>query len=106
MNVEISKRAIDELIMMEVTGAKFLRISVITGGCSGLTYNAGIDDSMEDDDMILFDKDNLKIMADMKSALYLDGLRIDYSDDLLNAGFKFANPRANKSCGCGGSFSA
>ncbi len=106
MNVEISKRAIEELVKMEAIGDKFLRISVVSGGCSGMKYNAGIDENIGDDDIVLFDKDNLKIMANMKSALYLDGLQIDYSDDLLQSGFKFANPQAGKSCGCGSSFSA
>jgi len=106
MNIEISKRAVDELVKMDVTGEKFLRIAIVSGGCSGLTYSAGIDKEAQDDDIVLFEKENLRVMADMKSALYLDGLKIDYSDDLLQAGFKFSNPRAKKSCGCGNSFSA
>lgn len=106
MNIEISKKAVDELVKMEITGKKFLRIAVVSGGCAGMTYDAGIDDETQDDDMVLFETEKVRVMADMKSALYLDGLKIDYSDDLLQAGFKFSNPNAGKSCGCGNSFSA
>lgn len=106
MNIEISQRAVDELVKMDITGEKFLRIAVVTGGCAGMTYSAGIDSEMQDDDMVLYEQDDLRVMADIKSALYLDGLQIDYSEDLLQSGFKFTNTRAKKSCGCGKSFSS
>ncbi len=106
MNINISSRAVNELVGMKVTGEKFLRLAIVTGGCAGLTYDAGIDDKLQDDDVILFEKDGLRVLADMKSALYLDGLQIDYADDLLQAGFRFTNSKATKTCGCGSSFQA
>ncbi len=106
MNIEISEKARKELAgLMENPGA-FLRVRVIAGGCAGLTYHPGIDTEMSADDMVIYEQDSLRVVADMKSALYLQGLEIDYSDDLINAGFRFSNPHAAKACGCGQSFQA
>lgn len=106
MNVNISSKAKQELLNIKVGGDRFLRIEVLTGGCSGMTYGAGIDEKMNDDDVVLYQDNDFKVVADMRSALYLDGLQIDYSDDLIRSGFRFYNPKAKKSCGCGSSFSA
>ena len=104
MNIEVSQKAREELSGLMTQAETFLRIEVIAGGCAGLTYRPGLDSVMSDDDEIIYDEDGLKIVADMRSALYLQGLEIDYSDDLINAGFRFSNPHAAKSCGCGQSF--
>ncbi|SYZ71832.1 Iron-sulfur cluster insertion protein ErpA [Candidatus Zixiibacteriota bacterium] len=106
MNINITEKAKQELKNIEVGGEKFLRIEVVSGGCSGLTYGAGIDTDFHKDDVVLFQDNDFRVVADMRSALYLDGLHIDYSDDLIRSGFRFSNPRAKKSCGCGSSFSA
>jgi len=104
MNIELSERAQKALIDIGVAENNYFRIKVIIGGCSGRTYSAGIDDKMTDDDLLIYDNNKLKVIADFNSVLYLYGLQIDYSDDLINAGFRFANPMAKKSCGCGASF--
>ena len=106
MNINITSKAKQELLNKKVGGEKFLRIEVLSGGCSGMTYGAGIDEKLNDDDVILYQDNDFKVVSDMRSALYLDGLQIDYSDDLIRSGFRFFNPKAKKSCGCGSSFTA
>ena len=81
-----------------------LRIKVTGGGCSGLSYKLDHDAESKADDRI-YDFDGLRVFVDLKSSLYLAGMTVDYSDDLLDAGFKFINPNATHSCGCGSSFS-
>jgi iron-sulfur cluster assembly protein len=106
VNIEISAKAKAELLSLMAGSGNFLRIQVITGGCAGLSYHPGFDNEMDDDDVILYDNNGLKVVADMRSALYTRGLEIDYSDDLVNSGFRFANRKTSKSCGCGHSFEA
>jgi iron-sulfur cluster assembly protein len=69
-----------------------------------MTYTAAVDDALSDKDSVLWSRDKLRVVADSGSAIFLDGLQIDYSDDLIQAGFRFRNPNAVKSCGCGSSF--
>ena len=83
----------------------FLRMSVEGGGCSGMTYNMDFEDQKGEFDKI-FESNGLTIVCDLKSWLYLKNIEIDYSDDLLNGGFKIKNPNAERTCGCGTSFSA
>ncbi len=104
--IQISAKAKQELLKLDATGANFLRISVTPGGCSGLTYGACIDNTPGDDDQTIYQDPELRVVADAGSAMFIDGLSIDYSDDLISSGFRFKNPKAKKSCGCGSSFSA
>ena len=83
----------------------FLRMSVEGGGCSGMTYNMDFENQKGEFDKI-FESNGLTIICDLKSWLYLKDIKIDYSDDLLNGGFKIKNPNAERTCGCGTSFSA
>jgi len=83
----------------------FLRVSVSNGGCSGMSYNLTFDNKEEEFDKI-FESKGIKIICDLKSWFYVRGTEIDFSDDLLSGGFKLNNPNANKTCGCGTSFSA
>ena len=83
----------------------FLRMSVEGGGCSGMTYNMDFENQKGEFDKI-FESNGLTIICDLKSWLYLKDIEIDYSDDLLNGGFKIKNPNAERTCGCGTSFSA
>jgi len=106
MNIQISDRARDRLLQFGVGGQKFLRISVISGGCSGSTYSAAIDDTPGDDDTVVYEEGDFRVVADRNSVSYLAGLTVDYSDDLVQSGFRFKNPLAVKSCGCGASFAA
>ena len=92
-----------------LTGEKkegyFLRISVTNGGCSGMSYNLTFDNNQGEFDKTYNCKD-ITIVCDVKSWFYVKGTEIDFSDDMLSGGFKLNNPNANRTCGCGTSFSA
>jgi iron-sulfur cluster assembly accessory protein len=84
-----------------------LRMGVRNGGCSGLSYvmDFSTEAEIQEDDMVdEYTIDNIKCVVDAKSMLYLYGLELDYSDELIGGGFKFFNPNAEESCGCGSSF--
>jgi iron-sulfur cluster assembly protein len=81
----------------------FLRVGVVGGGCSGLTYKMDFDDEQKPMDQVFEDK-GLKIVCDLKSFLYLVNTELDFSDGLNGKGFYFNNPNASRSCGCGESF--
>jgi len=82
----------------------FIRVGVKGGGCSGLMYELDFDREMKDDDK-LFEDNGVKIVVDKKSYLYLIGTELDFSGGLNGKGFTFINPNANRTCGCGESFS-
>ena len=81
-----------------------LRVAVRNGGCSGMRYELLFDDEPRDDDARL-EFFGLPVWVDAESAAYLDGITIDFSDELNDAGFKIQNPKATETCGCGESFS-
>ena len=93
-----------ELLKLRGDEANFLRIWVEQGGCSGMIYQAVIDDTRTPFDVAVFDDDELRVVTDQQSRGFVEGMTIDYSDDLVEAGFRFINPNAGKSCGCGQSF--
>jgi iron-sulfur cluster assembly protein len=82
-----------------------LRLGVLGGGCSGLSYQFKYDPKPRATDQI-FAFDDVQIFVDPKSMVYLDGMTLDYKESLMYSGFAFENPHAQKSCGCGTSFSA
>ena len=84
---------------------QILRMSVEGGGCSGMTYKMDFDTQQQEFDKV-FESNGLKIVCDLKSWLYLKDIEVDYSNDLLNGGFQIKNPNADRTCGCGTSFSA
>lgn len=81
-----------------------LRVSVVGGGCSGFQYSLGFADEPGDDDTT-YDFDGVRVFVDSMSAQYLCGTIVDYVEGLHGAGFKFVNPNAQRTCGCGSSFS-
>jgi iron-sulfur cluster assembly protein len=81
----------------------FLRVSVVGGGCSGLTYKMDFDNEQKPMDQVFEDK-GVKLVCDLKSFLYLVNTELDFSDGLNGKGFYFNNPNASRSCGCGESF--
>jgi len=81
-----------------------LRVGVQGGGCSGLSYNIRFDSQPRERDRI-FQFADIRVFVDTKSFIYLHGMTLDYQETLMQQGFAFVNPNANKSCGCGTSFS-
>ena len=82
----------------------FVRVGVKSGGCSGLSYELKFDNHLQDDDK-LFEDNQVRILVDKKSLLYLVGTTLEYSGGLNGKGFVFNNPNAQRTCGCGESFS-
>jgi len=82
-----------------------LRIAVVGGGCSGLQYKMDLVDGPKDRD-ILVRSNEVNVVIDPKSALFVSGSELDYSDDLQQGGFKVTNPNASVTCSCGESFAA
>ncbi len=82
----------------------YVRVGVKSGGCSGLSYELKFDDKTADDDKV-FEDNSVRIIIDKKSFLYLVGTTLEYSGGLNGKGFVFNNPNAQRTCGCGESFS-
>ena len=81
----------------------YVRVGVKSGGCSGLSYNLDFDSKMLENDK-LFEHNEIKLLVDKKSYLYLIGTTLNYSGGLNGKGFVFENPNASRTCGCGESF--
>ena len=79
-----------------------LRVKVVGGGCSGLTYKMDVDQRRDGDKV--FEHEGAKLVIDRKSFLYLNGTVLDYREELMSAGFSLQNPNVKRSCGCGSSF--
>lgn len=105
--IQLTERATKEIrrIIQEqnMSDATALRVGVKGGGCSGFSYTLGFDDQISEVDQ-LSEVEGVKVVCDPKSFLYLNGTQIDFEDNLMGRGFKFGNPNAAKSCGCGESF--
>ena len=82
----------------------FIRVGVKSGGCSGLVYKLDFDDSMNNEDELV-EHNDIKLVINKKSILFLAGTTLEYSSGLNGKGFVFNNPNANRTCGCGESFS-
>lgn len=106
--IAITERAAEEVrrIISEqnLPDGTALRVGVKGGGCSGFSYTLGFDDTVGETDQVS-ELEGIKVVCDPKSFLYLNGTQIDFEDNLMGRGFKFGNPNAAKSCGCGESFS-
>jgi iron-sulfur cluster assembly accessory protein len=102
---ENAQKAIGRFIRGAESPVQGLRISVTGGGCSGMQYGLALEESPNNDDTII-DVDGLKLFVDPYSAPMLNGVTVDFLDSMEGSGFKFDNPNAKASCGCGNSFSA
>jgi len=96
-------RKLAQLIERDGSGP-FLRVKITGGGCNGLSYKMQFASEAKKGD-ILVETAGAKVLVDSRSALYLRGTHLDYSDRLVAGGFKFSNPNAKASCSCGESFS-
>ncbi|MFN8543534.1 MAG: iron-sulfur cluster assembly accessory protein [Candidatus Binatia bacterium] len=99
---EQAARKISELVAQKGSASAGLRVKVVGGGCSGLTYKMDIDQQRDGDRV--FEQDGARILVDRKSFLYLNGTVLDFKDDLMSSGFNLQNPNVKRSCGCGSSF--
>lgn len=107
--IKVSDQAKEKAIqLMTEDGFKpfedYIRVGVKSGGCSGLEYVLKFDNLKEDADQV-FEDNGIKILIDKKSVLYLAGTVLEFSGGLNGKGFVFNNPNANRTCGCGESFS-
>jgi iron-sulfur cluster assembly protein len=105
--IHVTPRAVQKIreafARESVTGG--LRLGVLGGGCSGLSYQFKFAPEARPRDHV-FEFEDVKVFVDPKSMLFLDGMTLDWHDSLMQSGFVFQNPHATKSCGCGTSFSA
>lgn len=105
--IYVSDKAKDKLMQLmhdaQVDESHFVRVSVVGGGCSGLSYKLDFDNELKPMDQQFEDK-GIKLVCDLKSFLYLVNTELDFSDGLNGKGFNFINPNASRSCGCGESF--
>jgi iron-sulfur cluster assembly protein len=107
--VSITERAIQQIVgLMEKEGitpeTHNLRVGVVGGGCSGLSYQMKFDDKIDSSDTVV-NLESIKVIINKLSLLYLVGTELDYQDGLNGKGFEWNNPNSTRSCGCGESFS-
>jgi iron-sulfur cluster assembly protein len=101
---ESAKTQIDAIKDKEhLTEQHFVRVSVVSGGCSGLSYKMDFDNESKPNDQV-FEDNGVKVVTDLKSFLYLFNTTLEFSGGLEGKGFYFNNPNAARSCGCGESF--
>lgn len=110
MSITISEKAAQRIHRIReeqhIAADTPLRVSVVSGGCSGLTYNLDFDSEQKPSESDkTFEDHGIKVVVDMRSFLYLAGTKLDYSEGLSGQGFHFHNPNASRSCSCGESFS-
>ena len=108
--IEVTESAANKLKEYFATGlpeeGSSLRIKVGGGGCSGIRYELAFDKNINNDIDHLVEERDVRVIIDEKSALYMVGSILDYTDALMDTGFKIVNPNAKNSCGCGESFAA
>ncbi len=106
--IHLSKAAASEIkrLQSKRQNSKNLqfRLGVQSGGCSGMSYTLGFEEVVTPGDRV-YDCDGIQVVVDEQSLNYINDLTLDYSEDLMGGGFRFHNPKAKESCGCGNSFS-
>lgn len=109
-DILVSDTARDRILSLKkeksISEEAILRIEVVSGGCSGLSYQMDFTEGLSQDQKDrLIESNGVKLAVDMKSFLYLAGSMLDFSEGLQGKGFHFANPNASRTCSCGESFS-
>jgi iron-sulfur cluster insertion protein len=102
---DVAVEKVREVLTREGVKDGGLRVAIVGGGCSGFQYNLSLDESPREDDTII-EQSGVRLFLDPISQQYVYGTVIDYVSGLHGAGFKFVNPNATRTCGCGSSFSA
>mgnify|MGYP000973862763 FL=1 len=106
-DIQVTPKAVEKIraafTRQGVSGG--LRLGVLGGGCSGLSYQFRFEPKPRPTDHV-FTFEDVQVFVDPKSMVFLDGMTLDYKESLMQSGFAFENPHATKSCGCGSSFSA
>ena len=108
-SIYVSDKAKEKILsLMKESGyhndpSYFVRVSVVGGGCSGLSYKLDLDNVEKPTDQV-FENNGMKVVTDLKSFLYLVNTTLEFSDGLNGKGFYFNNPNASRTCGCGESF--
>jgi iron-sulfur cluster assembly accessory protein len=105
MDITVTQAAHDQLVSMGLETGEFLRIGVKPGGCAGMSYDAVLDRNFTANDDVVYEEGTLRVVAHIRFLPLLEGLTIDFSDDLVRPGFILKNPNVQQSCGCGSSFS-
>ena len=109
MSIILTPRAAEKVKALmaqpEQAEATGLRVNVVGGGCSGLSYKVVLDREPAADDLVS-ESEGVTIFVDPKSSLFVDGTQIDYQESMMGSGFAFSNPNATGTCGCGTSFTA
>ena len=100
---DVAVEKVKETMRKEGMAEGGLRVSVVGGGCSGFQYSLGLDSAAREDDIVV-EQDGVKLFVDPTSHQYVHGTMLDYVNGLHGAGFKFVNPNATRTCGCGSSF--
>ena len=105
--IEITDKAVEQIHLIAKAenpdGSKGLRLAVVGGGCSGLSYKIEFGEAKDKDNILYFGE--VRVLIDPKSVIYLKGIVLDFKDGLNGKGFVFENPNAKNTCGCGESFS-
>lgn len=90
----------------EAENAKYFRVSVLPGGCSGFKYDFNLIDAPESDDILIEQANGITVVVDPFSSMYLNGTLVHYTSNMMGSGFTFQNPNSTAKCGCGSSFAA
>jgi iron-sulfur cluster assembly protein len=108
--ITVTQKAVEEIKRIqandESAAGAMLRVMVVGGGCSGMSYKLGFENQPAAANDKVIETDGVKVVVDSKSSLYLSGTELDFTDGLNGQGFVFKNPNAKRTCGCGTSFSA
>jgi iron-sulfur cluster assembly protein len=105
--IQLTEKAIQQAKTIRASNNKEsygLRIGIVGGGCSGLSYKMDFEEAPQENDRV-YEFEGLKVFIDPKSFLYLHNIQVDFHTDMMSSGFTFNNPQAKTSCGCGTSFS-